>query len=61
MPRRTKAFAIAVMWVFVAISIVFTVDHPAVRLAIAALAIVGTLYILVRVPTRERVLERSVV
>jgi uncharacterized membrane protein YbaN (DUF454 family) len=61
MPRRTKAFAIAVMWVFVAISIVFTVDHPAVRLAIAALAVVGTLYILVRVPTRERVLERSVV
>jgi hypothetical protein len=45
----------------VAISIVFTVDHPAVRLAIAALAVVGTLYILVRVPTRERVLERSVV
>ncbi|MGH9026168.1 MAG: YbaN family protein [Acidimicrobiia bacterium] len=58
MSRRAKAFAIFVMWVFVAISIVFTVEHPAIRLGIAALAVVGTLYILFRVPTRERVLEQ---
>jgi uncharacterized membrane protein YbaN (DUF454 family) len=58
MSRRAKAFAIAVMWVFVAASILLTVDNLLIAAVIGTLAVVGTAYILLRVPTRERVLER---
>jgi uncharacterized membrane protein YbaN (DUF454 family) len=57
MSRRVKAVAIAVMWFFVAASILLTVANPWIAAAIAALAVVGTVYILFRVPTRERVLD----
>jgi uncharacterized membrane protein YbaN (DUF454 family) len=60
MSRATKAWAIAIMVTFATLGIVFAVHHPLVRLAIALLVVVGAIYIVFRVPTRERVLaERA--
>jgi uncharacterized membrane protein YbaN (DUF454 family) len=62
MPRRAKVWAIAMIVVFAGASTVFSLERPAVAGAIAALGAIGIAYILVRVPTRERVLaERQAV
>jgi uncharacterized protein len=58
MSRRAKAFAISVMWLFIAVAVFLTLDHPLFRIAVIGLGIIGTAYIFLRVPTRERVLEQ---
>ena len=57
MPRRAKVVAIGVMWLFIGIAALLTVDHPLFRIGVVALGVIGTAYILLRVPTKERVLE----
>jgi uncharacterized membrane protein YbaN (DUF454 family) len=56
MPRRAKVWAIAIMVVVAAASVLFTIDHLVIGAAVAALVLVGIWYILARVPTKERVL-----
>jgi len=55
MPRRAKVWAIAVMVVFAGASILLTIDHLVIGAVIAALVLVGVWVIVIRVPTRERV------
>ncbi len=55
MPRRAKAWALATMWLFVGLSAVLTRSRPVVAGVIVAVALVGTWYIVRRVPTREQV------
>ena len=60
MPRRTKAFAIAVVVVVVSISAGLLIESTPVRLVVAAAGVVGVGTILFYVPTRERVVaERA--
>jgi uncharacterized membrane protein YbaN (DUF454 family) len=56
MPRRAKAWAIGMIVVFAGTSALLSLDRPALAAGIAALGAIGIGYILVRVPTRERVL-----
>ncbi len=56
MPRRAKRWALGTMWLFVTLSVFLTRGVPAVAGVIVAVALVGTWYIVRRVPTRERVL-----
>ena len=55
MRRRAKAWALGTMWLFVGLSAFLTRDAPAVAAVIVAVALVGTWYIVRRVPTREQV------
>lgn len=55
MPRRAKAWALGTMWLFVGLSAFLTRSRPVVAAVIIAVALVGTWYIVRRVPTRERV------
>jgi uncharacterized protein len=57
MPRRTKAVAIAMIVVFVSLSVVVFIGSWRLRLPVAAFGAIGIAYIASRVPTRERVLE----
>jgi uncharacterized membrane protein YbaN (DUF454 family) len=56
MPRRAKAWAIGMIVLFAGGSTLLTLDRPAVAAAIGALGAIGIAYIVVRVPSRERVL-----
>lgn len=57
MPRRVKHYAIGMMWLFAGSSAVLAATkNVVVGAVIAAAAVVGTWYILERVPTREEVL-----
>jgi uncharacterized protein len=58
MPRRAKVFALAMMLTFGGLSIVLLRDRIVIAAAIAVLLVIGVWYIVFRVPTRERVLER---
>ena len=58
MPRRTKWSAIAIMWAAIALSTLVLRDRPVGLTVVAALGVMGTLCILVVVPTRERVLAQ---
>ena len=59
MPRRAKQWAIAMIVVFCGLSVVTLRSRPLpVPLAVAVLGLVGVLWILYRVPTREKVLAR---
>lgn len=51
MPRRAKVVAIAMMAVAIGISVGLVLDNPWVRGAIVAAGLIGTWYILWRVPT----------
>lgn len=55
MPRRAKVAALTSMWVAIAISSFFLRDRPVVVVIVAALGLIGTSYILWRVPTRAPV------
>lgn len=62
MPRRAKVWAIGMIVLFAGASALLSLDKPALAGAIAALGAVGIAYIVLRVPTRERVLaERQAV
>ncbi len=56
MPRRAKVIALAMMWTAIVLSSVALRSLLPVVVAVAALGLVGTAYILWRVPTREQVL-----
>jgi uncharacterized protein len=56
MPRRAKAWAIAMIVLFAGGSALLTLDRPMLAAGIAAFGLVGVVYVAVRVPTRERVL-----
>jgi uncharacterized protein len=58
MPRRAKVIAIAMIAVFVTLSVVLFIGTWQWRLIVLALGAAGIAYIALRVPTRERVLER---
>jgi uncharacterized protein len=57
MPRRAKAVAIAMIVVFVSLSVVVFIGSWRIRLPVAAFGAIGIAYIALRVPTRERALE----
>jgi uncharacterized protein len=59
MSRRAKALAIGMMLAFGTLSIVLTRDRVAIAATVAALLAIGALYIVFRVPTRERVLGQA--
>ena len=56
MPRRAKVIAVAMMLTAAGLSALVAIDHVAVGAAVVALALIGTWYVVWRVPTRERVL-----
>jgi uncharacterized membrane protein YbaN (DUF454 family) len=58
MPRRAKAVAISMIAVFVTLSVVLFIGSWPWRLVVVSLGAIGVAYITLRVPTRERVLER---
>lgn len=58
MSRRAKAFALTMMLAFGGLSVWLTRARIVIAAAIAALLVVGVWYIVFRVPTRERELER---
>jgi uncharacterized membrane protein YbaN (DUF454 family) len=60
MPRRAKVAAITMIWVAISLSLLALWGTPWAVIVVTALGLVGTAYILWRVPTREQVLaERS--
>lgn len=59
MARRAKTIALSMMWVAIAVSSWALRSRPPVVAVVVALGLVGTAYILWRVPTRERVLAAS--
>jgi uncharacterized protein len=62
MPRRAKAWAIGMIVLFAGTSAVLSRERPELAGAIAVLGAIGIAYIVVRVPTRERILaERQAV
>jgi hypothetical protein len=52
MPRRAKVVALATMWIAIGLSCVLLRDRLVIVAVVAALGIVGSAYILWRVPTR---------
>ena len=60
MPRRTKAYAVAVVVIVVSISAGLVIDATLVRIVVAAAGVVGVGTIVFVVPTHERVMaERA--
>lgn len=55
MPRRAKVVALSMMWVAILLSGLALRHRPALLGGIVVLGLVGTAYIVWRVPTRERV------
>ena len=60
MPRRAKVVAVAMILVVSTASGLLAIDNRAVGLSVVGLGLVGVVYILWRVPTRERVLAERV-
>jgi uncharacterized protein len=58
MPRRAKAMAVSMIVVAVALSVTVGIDTWPTRLVVLTLGAVGVVYVAVRVPTRERVLQK---
>jgi len=56
MPRRAKAIALTMMWTAIVLSSLALRQRPVVVAVILVAGLVGTAYIALRVPTRERVL-----
>jgi uncharacterized membrane protein YbaN (DUF454 family) len=59
MPRRAKLIAISMIVVFATLSVVVFIGAWPLRFAVLTLGAIGIVYIALRVPTRERVLERN--
>jgi uncharacterized membrane protein YbaN (DUF454 family) len=55
MPRRAKVAALSMMWAAILISAVLLRDKLVIVVVVIALGLVGSAFILWRVPTRERV------
>jgi len=54
MPRRVKAVALSMMWAAILLSGLALRHRPLVAAGVLVLGLIGTAYILWRVPTRER-------
>lgn len=52
MPKRIKVIAVSMMWAAIAVSAVILRGTWGIALAIVALGVIGTWYIVVRVPTK---------
>ena len=61
MPRSAKRWAVGSIVVFSTLSCVMLREHPVRALVIATVALVGVVYVLRVVPTREAVLARRAV
>ena len=59
MPRRAKVVAVSMLVVVVGLSTGLLIEPLAVRVVVLAVGAVGVAFIVWRVPTRERVLERG--
>ncbi|HJP15353.1 MAG TPA: YbaN family protein [Acidimicrobiales bacterium] len=59
MPRKAKKMAVSVIVVTSGISAGFLISSLVIRLVVVGLGLVGVLYLLKRVPTREDVLGQS--
>lgn len=57
MPRRAKVAALSMMWIAIVISSVLLRDRPVIVGVVVALGLVGSAYIVWRVPTREHVIS----
>ena len=55
MPRRAKVVAITMMWLAIALSAYLVRDNGWAIVGIVALGVIGTVYLVWRVPTREAV------
>ena len=55
MPRRAKVLAVTTMLVVATASGVFAIQNRAVGMVVIAVALVGAVYVMFAVPTRERV------
>jgi uncharacterized membrane protein YbaN (DUF454 family) len=55
MPFRIKALALGMMWLAIGVSAGLLIPVPAARVVVVALGLVGTWFIVWRVPTSERV------
>ena len=58
MPRRAKVAALSMMWAAILISAVLLRDKLVIVAVVIALGLLGSAFILWRVPTRERVTTR---
>lgn len=56
MAKQAKLVAITMMWVAIGVSVVFMRERVTVAAIVVAAGLIGTAYILWRVPTRESVL-----
>ncbi len=56
MPRRSKVLAVTMIFVAASASALFVIENPVVRTFVIVLGLVGAVYVLFGVPTRERVL-----
>jgi uncharacterized protein len=58
MPRRAKGFALGTMWTAIAVSSFVLRNRWPIVVAVVALGLIGTAYIILRVPLRENVLAQ---
>jgi uncharacterized membrane protein YbaN (DUF454 family) len=58
MPRRAKIIAMSMIAVAVGLSVTLAIGAWTIRLVVLGLGAIGIAYIAIRVPTRERVLQR---
>ena len=58
MPRRAKVTALSMMWVAIGISAVLLRDRPLIIVVVVVLGLIGSGYIVWRVPTRQHVASR---
>lgn len=56
MPRKAKVIALTMMWTAIALSAWTLSSLPVALIVVVVLGLIGTAYILLRVPTRELVL-----
>lgn len=61
MPRRAKVIALSMMWAAILLSSVALRERPVIVAVLVAAGLVGSAYILGRVPTRETVLRARAV
>ena len=59
MPRRAKQMAISIIVITSGVSAGILINSLVVRLVVIGVGLAGVLYILKRVPTREKVLEQK--
>ena len=59
MPRKSKIFAIIMMYLAVVLSIVFALNQISIRFIVGTVGIFGVWYVGGKVPTREKVISQK--